>query len=81
MTFFQVPGYAISSYWIFILLGFLYYNLVLTRVSSVDFLVARNVDEQYWRSCSPASDWYRNHPYSCKNCEEKSELSPQTIVV
>ena len=58
----------------------MYYGVVLTCVLSVDFLVAGNVDAQYWRSCSPASDWYRNYSCSCENCEEKVSIYPHWLL-
>jgi hypothetical protein len=45
-----------------------------TNISSVDFLVAGNVDEQHRRSYSWAGGWCRNYSYFCENCKEKGDF-------
>lgn len=75
-------GHVTFFSWIFTLLTVLYYGVLLTNISFVDFLVAGNVDEQHRKSYSWAGDRYRNYSYSCENCKEKGEFfSTQTIVI
>jgi len=49
-------------------------GVLLTNISSVDFVVAGNVDEQHRRSYSWAGGSCRSYSYSCENCKEKGDF-------